>query len=141
MTERDPVIEAIAEYAAGPDVGGDLAFDTARLCLIDSIGCALLAMNYPACTKLLGPYVDGTRTPGGARVPGTSWELDPVKGRVRHRRSHSLARLQRHLAGGGMGASLRQLWRYSCRRAVCEPFGGHETGHGQGHPRGCYQGV
>ena len=79
MTERDPVIEAIAEYAAGPDVGGDLAFDTARLCLIDSIGCALLAMNYPACTKLLGPYVDGTRTPGGARVPGTSWELDPVK--------------------------------------------------------------
>ena len=79
MTGRDSVLEAIAEYAAGPDVGGDLAFGTARLCLIDSIGCALLAMNYPACTKLLGPYVDGTRTPGGARVPGTIWELDPVK--------------------------------------------------------------
>ncbi len=79
MAERDPVIEAIAEYAAGPEVGGDLAFDTARLCLVDSIGCALLALNYPACTKLLGPYVDGARTPGGARVPGTDWELDPVK--------------------------------------------------------------
>ena len=79
MAERDPVIEAIAEYAAGPDVGGDLAFDTARLCLVDSIGCALLALNYPACTKLLGPHVDGARTPGGARVPGADWELDPVK--------------------------------------------------------------
>ena len=79
MTERDPVIDAIAEYAAGPDVGGDLAFDTARLCLIDSIGCALLALNYPACTKLLGPYVEGAQTPGGAKVPGTDWELDPVK--------------------------------------------------------------
>ncbi len=79
MTERDPVIEAIAEYAAGPEVGGDLAFDTARLCLVDSIGCALLALNYPACTRLLGPYVEGARTPGGARVPGTDWELDPVK--------------------------------------------------------------
>ena len=79
MAERDPVIEAIAEYAAGPDVGGDLAFDTARLCLVDSIGCALLALNYPACTKLLGPHVGGARTPGGARVPGADWELDPVK--------------------------------------------------------------
>ena len=79
MTQRDPVIEAIAECAAGPDVGGDLAFDTARLCLIDSIGCALLALNYPACTKLLGPYVPGSQTQGGARVPGTNLELDPVK--------------------------------------------------------------
>ena len=79
MTQRDPVTEAIAEYASGPDVGGDLAFDTARLCLIDSIGCALLALNYPACTKLLGPYVPGSQTSGGARVPGTNLELDPVK--------------------------------------------------------------
>ena len=79
MTQRDAVIETIAEYAAGPDVGGDLAFDTARLCLIDSIGCALLALNYPACTKLLGPYMPGSQTQGGARVPGTDLELDPVK--------------------------------------------------------------
>ena len=79
MAERDAVIEAIADYAAGPDVGGDLAYDTARLCLIDSIGCALLALNYPACTKLLGPYVPGSQTEGGARVPGTNLELDPVK--------------------------------------------------------------
>ena len=79
MTQRDPVTEAIAEYASGPDVGGDLAFDTARLCLIDSIGCALLALNYPACTKLLGPYMPGSQTQGGARVPGTDLELDPVK--------------------------------------------------------------
>ena len=79
MTQRDAVIETIAEYAAGPDVGGDLALDTARLCLIDSIGCALLALNYPACTKLLGPYMPGSQTQGSARVPGTDLELDPVK--------------------------------------------------------------
>lgn len=75
----DHVIEAITDYVTGPDVGGDEAFSTARLTLLDSLGCALLALNYPACTKLLGPHVPGTVVPHGARVPGTDSELDPVK--------------------------------------------------------------
>ena len=53
--------------------------DTARWCLLDSLGCALLALNFPACTRLLGPVVPGTMVPNGARVPGTSYALDPVK--------------------------------------------------------------
>ncbi|MCP5120550.1 MAG: 2-methylcitrate dehydratase, partial [bacterium] len=53
--------------------------ETARHCLMDSLGCAMLALNYPACTKLLGPVVPGAEMTGGARVPGTQWELDPVR--------------------------------------------------------------
>jgi 2-methylcitrate dehydratase len=73
------VIAAIANYAVNYEPTSDLALDTARLTLMDSIGCALLAMDYPACTKLLGPDVEGTVVPGGSRVPGTSFQLDPVK--------------------------------------------------------------
>jgi 2-methylcitrate dehydratase len=75
----DSVIAQIADYAVNYDPTSDLALDTARLTLMDSIGCALLAMDYPACTKLLGPDVEGTTVPNGARVMGTSFELDPVK--------------------------------------------------------------
>jgi 2-methylcitrate dehydratase len=75
----DSVIRDIAEYVAAPLDAAPLAYDTARLCLIDSIGCALLATNYPACAKLLGPDVPGTVVPGGARVVGTPHVLDPVK--------------------------------------------------------------
>ena len=75
----DEVLARTADYVAGPDAGGQEAFDTARLCLLDSIGCALLALNYPACTKLLGPVVPGAVVPDGARVPGTPFVLDPVK--------------------------------------------------------------
>ena len=75
----DHLLEAITDYATGPEAGGEEAFSTAHLTLLDSIGCALLALNYPACTKLLGPHVPGTVVPNGARVPGTSHELDPVK--------------------------------------------------------------
>jgi 2-methylcitrate dehydratase len=75
----DNVIEAITDYATGPEAGGEEAFSTALLTLLDSLGCALLALNYPACVKLLGPHVPGTVTPHGARVPGTAHELDPVK--------------------------------------------------------------
>ena len=60
--------------------GSAEALDTARLCLMDTLGCGLLALSYPACTKLLGPVVPGATLPGvGARVPGTSFELDPVQ--------------------------------------------------------------
>ena len=77
--QTDSVIAAIAEYAVNYDPTSELALDTARLTLMDSIGCAMLAMDYQACTKLLGPDVEGTIVPNGARVIGTRYELDPVK--------------------------------------------------------------
>ena len=80
VTEQVPdrLLVEIAEYAAAAEVDSELAYDTARWCLMDSLGCGLLALNYPACTKLLGPVVPGAEMPGGARVLGTSYELDPV---------------------------------------------------------------
>ena len=69
----------IADYVMDYKIESDLAFDTARYILMDSIGCALLALKYPECTKLLGPVVPGSSVPKGVRVPGTGFELDPVK--------------------------------------------------------------
>ena len=79
MPATDNVITKIADYAVNYQSDSELALDTARLCLMDSIGCALLAMDYQACTKLLGPDVEGMIVPNGARVPGTHHQLDPVK--------------------------------------------------------------
>ena len=76
--EPDQVLVDIAEYVANGVIESDLAYDTARNALIDSIGCGLLSLRYPECTKLLGPVVPGTHVPDGARVPGTRFELDPV---------------------------------------------------------------
>lgn len=77
----DPLLQQIADYVLATDhITSDEAFDTARLCLMDTLGCGLLALNYPACVKLLGPVVPDATMPGrGARVPGTSYELDPVQ--------------------------------------------------------------
>ncbi len=75
----DPVLTEIADYVVGAEIKSEEAYDTARHVLMDSLGCAVLALNYPACTKLLGPIVPGAEMPGGARVPGTSYELDPVQ--------------------------------------------------------------
>lgn len=75
----DHVIESITDYALQPLDPGIEALETAHNTLVDSIGCALLALNYPACTKLLGPNVAGTTVPDGSRVPGTNYVLDPVK--------------------------------------------------------------
>lgn len=75
----DKVIERISEYVCGYEPESPLARETARYCLMDSIGCALLALRYPECAKLLGPEVPGTLVPHGSRVPGTPYELDPVK--------------------------------------------------------------
>ena len=75
----DRVITDIAEYAASYRVTSKLAYDTARQCLMDTIGCGLEALAYPDCTKLMGPVVPGTVVPNGARVPGTPWQLDPVR--------------------------------------------------------------
>jgi 2-methylcitrate dehydratase len=75
----DKVITDIADYALGYEITSDLACETAHYCLLDTLGCGLEALEYPACTKLLGPIVPGTIVPHGARVPGTSFRLDPVQ--------------------------------------------------------------
>jgi 2-methylcitrate dehydratase len=75
----DPELVEIARYVAGHTIDSDEAYDTARYCLMDSLGCAVLALEYPACRRHLGPVVPGTVVPNGARVPGTPFELDPVK--------------------------------------------------------------
>ena len=75
----DKVITDIAEYALDYEIKTDLAFETAHYCLLDTLGCGLEALEYQACTKLLGPIVPGTVVPHGARVPGTSYQLDPVQ--------------------------------------------------------------
>src|SRR5205814_5579288 len=74
----DSLVEQIADYVCKRDPGTAEARDTARYCLLDTLGCGLLALNYPACTKLLGPTVPGTKVPNGSRVPGTKFVLDPV---------------------------------------------------------------
>jgi 2-methylcitrate dehydratase len=77
--DPDPLLVDIATYAHGNADASDLARETAYYCLIDSLGCALQALKFPACTKLLGPVVPGATMARGARVPGTSYELDPVQ--------------------------------------------------------------
>ena len=82
LNERPPadkVLTDIADYVLGYRVESPLAYETARYCLIDTLGCGLEALEYPACTKLLGPIVPGTVVPHGARVPGTPYQLDPVQ--------------------------------------------------------------
>ncbi len=74
----DKELTDIADYVCDAAIDSDLALETAHFCLIDSLACAFLALDYPACTKLLGPVVPGATLPGGARVPGTSYELEPV---------------------------------------------------------------
>ncbi|MGD0730119.1 MAG: bifunctional 2-methylcitrate dehydratase/aconitate hydratase [Terracidiphilus sp.] len=75
----DKVIADIADYALSYVVSSELAYTTAQYCLMDTLGCGLEALEYPACTKLLGPIVPGTVVANGARVPGTGFELDPVQ--------------------------------------------------------------
>jgi 2-methylcitrate dehydratase len=75
----DPVLVDIVDYVLDYEITSDVAYDTARNCLLDTLGCGLEALAYPACTKLLGPIVVGTIVPNGARVPGTQFQLDPVQ--------------------------------------------------------------
>jgi 2-methylcitrate dehydratase len=75
----DKVLTDIADYALSYEITSELAYTTARYCLIDTLGCGLEALEYPACTKLLGPIVPGATVPNGARVPGTNYQLDPVQ--------------------------------------------------------------
>ena len=75
----DRVLTDIVDYVTAYEVKSKVAYDTARNCLIDTIGCGLEALEYPACTKLLGPIVPGTVVPNGAKVIGTQFQLDPVQ--------------------------------------------------------------
>jgi len=75
----DKVLVDIADYVMKYKVKGAEAYETARYCLMDTLGCGFEALEYPACTKMLGPVVPGTVVPNGAKVPGTSFQLDPVK--------------------------------------------------------------
>lgn len=77
--EPDRVLLDIADYVLDYRVESAQALETARFCLIDTLGCGLEALAYPACTKLLGPIVLGTVVPNGAKVPGTRYQLDPVQ--------------------------------------------------------------
>ena len=75
----DQVLVDIADYVLQFEVTSELAYSTAWYCLMDTLGCGLEALEYPACTKLLGPVVPGTVVPHGAKVPGTAFQLDPVQ--------------------------------------------------------------
>ena len=77
--DPDPVLVDIARYAASTRSTANVACETAFYCLMDTLACGFQALRYPACTKLLGPVVPGATMAGGARVPGTSYELDPVQ--------------------------------------------------------------
>src|SRR6516164_4899367 len=82
LNERPPadkVLTDIADYALSYEIQSQLAYETARYCLLDTLGCGLEALEYPACTKLLGPIVPGMIVLNGARVPGTQFQLDPVQ--------------------------------------------------------------
>ena len=77
--DPDKVLADIAEYVFNYKIASDEAFETARYCLVDTLGCGIEALGYPACTKLLGPVVPGTIVRHGAKVPGTQFQLDPVQ--------------------------------------------------------------
>ena len=77
--ESDRLLQEIADYVLTARIDGAEAWTTARYCLLDALGCGLLALGYPACSKLIGPVVPEAVLPGGARVPGTRYELDPVQ--------------------------------------------------------------
>lgn len=78
--QTDRLLEKIADYVLHKEITSMEAYTTARYVLLDTIGCGILALNYPECTKLLGPVVPGTVVPNGSRVPGTPYVLDPIRG-------------------------------------------------------------
>src|SRR4026208_2130788 len=75
----DKVLTDIADYALSSSLDSKAAYETAYYCLMDTLGCGFEALEYPACTKLMGPIVKGSSVPNGARVPGTQFQLDPVQ--------------------------------------------------------------
>src|SRR5690554_5457792 len=88
--DYDQEIQDIADYVLNFNLSSIEAYSTARHCLMDTLGCGILALRFPECTKLLGPIVEGTSVPNGARVPGTQFRLDPVKAAWDDRKSTRL---------------------------------------------------
>ncbi|RAP26395.1 2-methylcitrate dehydratase [Brevibacillus laterosporus] len=80
LNKTDELIEQITDYVLHKEITSSEAYETARYVLLDTLGCGILALNYPECTKLMGPIVAGTVVPHGCRVPGTPFVLDPVRG-------------------------------------------------------------
>ncbi|WP_404462760.1 bifunctional 2-methylcitrate dehydratase/aconitate hydratase [Providencia rettgeri] len=78
--EFDKVISDIVDYVMDYPIVSELAYDTAYHCLLDTLGCGMESLEYPACKKLLGPIVPGTIVPNGTKIPGTQFQLDPVQG-------------------------------------------------------------
>ncbi len=76
--EPDQELVDIAEYVVNYTISSEEAYSTARLCLMDSLGCAILALRFPECRKMLGPLIPGSIVPNGVRIPGTKYELDPI---------------------------------------------------------------
>jgi len=114
----DQVMLDMADYVLDYRVDSDLAFETARHCLLDTLGCGLEALEYPACTKLMGPVVPDTVVPDGARVPGTHHVLDPVKA------AFDIGAMIRWLdfndtwLAAEWGSPLRQPGRHPCHRRL-----------------------
>ncbi len=77
--DYDQVLQDIADYVLDYEIKSDEAYETARLCLLDTLGCGILALGFPECRKMLGPVVDGANFEGGARVPGLDYQLEPVQ--------------------------------------------------------------
>ena len=77
--DPDELIKKIADYVHDYKITSDEAISTAKYCLMDTIGCGLLALTFPECKSLLGPHIDGTEVPNGVRVLGTNFKLDPIK--------------------------------------------------------------
>ena len=77
--DPDELIQKIADYVHDYNITSDEAISTAKYCLMDTIGCGLLALSFPECKSLLGPHIDGTEVPNGVRVLGTNFKLDPIK--------------------------------------------------------------
>jgi len=75
----DQVVQDIADYVHDYEITSDVAYNTARLCLLDSLGCAVEALRFPNAVSVLGPVVEGTVVPNGSRVIGTNFELDPIR--------------------------------------------------------------
>jgi len=77
--QPDQVLQDIADYVCDYEISSEVAYSTAHYCLMDSLACSMLAMKFPDCNRLLGPIVPGATLQGGARVPGTGYELDPAQ--------------------------------------------------------------
>ena len=75
----DKVLVDIVDYVSKYKIKSKEAYNTARYCLLDTLGCGFEALEYPACRKMLGPIVQGTMVPNGAKVPGTQFQMDPIK--------------------------------------------------------------